>query len=88
VTKDDIQLLYEYDHWANHRVLHTASTPSSEEFTRDLGGSFRSVRDTLVHIIRSEQCWLTCWNEPSPSPTFVIDFWTQHNAPLRLWFDG
>jgi uncharacterized damage-inducible protein DinB len=80
MTKDDIQLLYEYDRWANHRVLQAASTLNSEEFTRDLGGSFRSVRDTLVHIIRSEQGWLTCWNEPSPSPTFVIDFWTQHNA--------
>ena len=80
MTKDDIQLLYEYDRWANHRVLHAASTLSAEEFTRDLGGSFRSERDTLVHIIRSEQGWLTCWNEPSPSPTFVIDFWTRHNA--------
>jgi uncharacterized damage-inducible protein DinB len=80
MTKDDIQLLYEFDRWANHRVLQAASTLSAEEFTRDLGGSFRSVRDTLVHIIRSEQGWLTCWKEHSPSPTFVIDFWTRHNA--------
>jgi hypothetical protein len=52
MTKDDIQLLYEYDRWVNNRVLQTVSTLSAEEFTRDLGGSFRSVRDTLVHIIR------------------------------------
>ena len=26
MTKDDIQLLYEYDRWANHRVLHAAPT--------------------------------------------------------------
>jgi hypothetical protein len=52
--KDDIQLLYEYDRWANNRVLQAASALSPEEFTRDLGGSLCSVRDTLVHIIGGE----------------------------------
>ena len=80
MTKDDIQLLYEYDRWANNRVLQAASTLSAEKFTRDLGGSFPSVRDTLVHIVRCEEGWLTCWKEPSPSPTFVMDFWTRHHA--------
>jgi hypothetical protein len=27
---------------------------TAEQFTRDLGGSFRAVRDTLVHIFRGE----------------------------------
>ena len=80
MTQDDIQLLYEYDRWANNRVLQAASTLSAEEFTRDLGGSFRSVRDTLVHIVHSERGWLACWKEPSPSSAFVVDFWTRHNV--------
>src|SRR5258706_14939615 len=80
MTNDDIQLLYEYDRWANNRVLQAASTLSAEEFTRDLGGSFRSVRDTLVHIVRCEEGWLTCWKEPSPSSTFVMDFLQGHHA--------
>ena len=80
MTKDDIQLLYEYDRWANNRVLQAASTFSAEEFTRDLGGSFRSVRDALVHIVGGESGWLTCWKEPSPSSTFVTDFWARHDA--------
>ena len=42
MTKDDIQLLFEFDRWANNTVLQAASTLSAEEFTRDLGGSFRS----------------------------------------------
>jgi uncharacterized damage-inducible protein DinB len=80
MTKDDIQLLYEFDRWANNRVLQAASTLSAEQFMRDLGGSFRSMRDTLVHIVVSEATWLTCWKEPSPGPTFVMDLWTQHDA--------
>jgi uncharacterized damage-inducible protein DinB len=79
MTKDDTQLLFEYDRWANHRVLQAASALSLEEFTRDLGGSFRSVRDALVHIIGSEWGWLTCWNEPSPTSAFVTDLWTRQD---------
>ena len=47
MIKDDIQLLFEYDRWANHRALQAASALKAEQFTRDLGGSFGSVRDTL-----------------------------------------
>jgi uncharacterized damage-inducible protein DinB len=80
MTKDDIQLLYEYDRWANNRVLHAVSTLSADEFRRDLGGSFRSVRDTLVHIIGSEWAWLTYWKEPFPSSAFLTDLWTREDA--------
>jgi uncharacterized damage-inducible protein DinB len=80
MTNDDIQLLFEYDRWGNHRVLQAASTLSAEEFSRDLGGSFRSVRDTLVHIIGGEWGWLTYWKEPSPGSAFVTDLWTRHDA--------
>jgi uncharacterized damage-inducible protein DinB len=81
MTKDDIQLLYEFDRWANNTVLQAASTLNAQQFTRDLGGSFRSVRDTLVHIVASEWAWLTIWNEPSPGSAFVThDMWTRLDA--------
>jgi uncharacterized damage-inducible protein DinB len=84
MTTDDIQLLYEYDRWANNRVLQAASTLSVEEFTRDLGGSFRSVRDTLVHIIGSEWAWLTIWKQPSITSAFVTEFWTRLDTVFPL----
>jgi uncharacterized damage-inducible protein DinB len=80
MTKDDIQLLFEYDRWANNRVLRAASTLSAEKFTSDLGGSFRSVRDALVHIVGGEWGWLTYWKEPSPSSAFAADLWDRHDA--------
>jgi uncharacterized damage-inducible protein DinB len=73
MNKDDIQLLYEYDCWANHRVLQAASTLSAEQFTRDLGGAFHSLRDTLVHIVAGEWAWLEYWNEPLPNDAFHAD---------------
>jgi hypothetical protein len=62
-----------YDRWANGRVFQTASALSAEQFTRNLRGSFPSVRDTLVHILSGEWGWLEFWKEPSPSPAFLMD---------------
>jgi uncharacterized damage-inducible protein DinB len=75
MNKDDIQLLFEYDRWANNSVLQAASTLSVEQFTRDLGGSFGSVRHTLVHIISGEWGWLTIWKEPALTSAFVTELW-------------
>jgi uncharacterized damage-inducible protein DinB len=80
MTNDHIHLLYAYDRWANNRVLQAASALSAEQFTRDLGGSFRSVRDTLLHIIGGEWGWLTYWKEASPGPAFLKNLWDRHDA--------
>jgi uncharacterized damage-inducible protein DinB len=73
MTKDDVELLYEYDRWANNRVLQTCSTLTSEHFRRDLGGSFSSIRDTLVHIFAGEWGRLQYWKEPAPDTTFMAN---------------
>src|ERR1700745_3861740 len=77
MNKDDIQLLYEYDRWANNRVFEAASALSVEQFTRDLGGSFRSVRDTLVHILRGEWGSRAYWRQPSNTARFLTDLRTR-----------
>jgi uncharacterized damage-inducible protein DinB len=80
MTRDDIQLLYEYDRWANNRVLQAVCVLSTEQFTHDLGGSFRSVRDTLVHIIGGEWIWLEYWKDPSPSSASLTDLRKRRDA--------
>lgn len=80
MTRCDIQLLYEYDRWANGRVFQMAATLSAQQFTRDLGGSFPSVRDTLLHILAGEWTWLTYWNEPSLGPAFLSELRSRREA--------
>ncbi|MGO4880464.1 MAG: DinB family protein [Bryobacteraceae bacterium] len=80
MTKDDVHLLYEYDRWANNRVLQAAAALSTEQFTRDLGGAFRSVRDTLVHIVCGEWMWLAYWSAPPLSSTSVTDLRARRDA--------
>jgi len=83
MTKDDIQLLYPYDRWANHRVLQAVSALREEQFTRDLGGSFRSVRDTLMHSIAGEWDWLRSWKEPSADAAHLTDLRTRRDALFK-----
>jgi len=80
VTRDDIVLLYEFDRWATNRVFHAVSALTPEQFTRDLGGGFRSVRDALVHIVGGEWGWIAYWQEPSHSPAFLEDLWARHDS--------
>jgi uncharacterized damage-inducible protein DinB len=75
MNKRDIQLLYEYNRWANARVLAVVSALDLEQFTRDLSGSFHSVRDTMTHILAGEWIWLRRWKGESPKTMFnAADF--------------
>jgi uncharacterized damage-inducible protein DinB len=67
MTPEDVRLLYEYNHWANDRMLDACGVLSVEEFTRELGSSFSSVRDTLAHIMGVEWLWLERWNGRMPT---------------------
>ena len=58
MTREDITLLYEYDRWANDRILKLVGALTPDQFTHDLGGSFHSVRDVLIHLVASNGAWL------------------------------
>jgi uncharacterized damage-inducible protein DinB len=62
----DIQELYRYNQWANDRVFDRVCGLTVTDFTRDLGNSFPSVRDTLAHIVWAEWIWLQRWKGTSP----------------------
>ena len=53
---EEMVALYDYNAWADRRVLEAASALSKEEFLKPMGSSFSSIRDTLGHIFGVE--WL------------------------------
>lgn len=59
MTPEEIRLLFAYDAWANARDLEACAALTPEQFTRALGSSFTSVRDTMAHILGAQ--WI--WNE-------------------------
>lgn len=64
---EDLRTLYDYNSWANHRMLEACAAVRPDDFTRDLGSSFRSLRDTLAHIYGAEWIWLERWHGRTPS---------------------
>lgn len=66
MTLDDIRTLIEFNYWGNHRALDACAGLTPEQFMRDLGNSFPSVRDTLAHILGAEWIWHERWHGRSP----------------------
>lgn len=67
MTPAEMQALYDYNSWANRRVLQACEPLTAEQFTKGLGSSFGSVRDTLAHIADAEWIWLERFHGRSPS---------------------
>lgn len=66
MTLEDLRRLLDYHYWARDRLLEAAGRLSADDLTKDLGSSFRSVRDTLVHVYGAEWIWCSRWQGTSP----------------------
>jgi uncharacterized damage-inducible protein DinB len=67
---DVVRSLYQYNVWANHRVLMATSDLTPEQFLVPASISDHSVRDTLVHTMSAEWIWLSRWKGISPRALF------------------
>ncbi len=90
MNTNDILLVCEYNRWANARILQATSALTNEQFLKDMKSSYRSIRDTLTHILDSEFIWLTRWKglsirtiiEPAEIPD--IDALKQRWASIEM----
>lgn len=53
-----IKSLSAYNDWANGHVIDAASALNDEDYARELGASFGSVRGNLAHIVGAQTLWL------------------------------
>ncbi|MGH9774133.1 MAG: DinB family protein [Candidatus Acidiferrales bacterium] len=54
----ELRFLYDYNAWANQRVLEACAALSDAQIAQDLHASFQSIRGTLAHIMGGEWVWL------------------------------
>jgi uncharacterized damage-inducible protein DinB len=71
VTFEDLNTLLDYHYWARDRVLDAVEPLTAEQLLRPVGGSFTSIRDTLVHIYSADWVWCSRWG--GESPTSMLD---------------
>jgi uncharacterized damage-inducible protein DinB len=67
VTPELICFLFQFNQWADTRMLDTCTALTNEQFTRNLGSSFGSVRDTVTHLYGAEWVWNERFQGRSPS---------------------
>ena len=54
-----IHELYEYNYWAFDRVWQSINQLDDQRFVSDLGYSFGSIRNQIIHLISGHHRWLT-----------------------------
>jgi uncharacterized damage-inducible protein DinB len=93
----DLRTLLDYHYWARDRLLDALEPLAPEQFTRDLGSSFKSIRDTVAHTYAAEWAWHSRWQGQSPTALLPADqfadvasiraVWSAHEAKMRAFLE-
>jgi len=85
MTKDDLQNLVEFNYWARDRMFDATTPLTAEQFTKDLGNSFKSIRDTMVHTYSAEWVWYQRWNGTSPTEGLTFTDYPDLQTLMNAW---
>jgi uncharacterized damage-inducible protein DinB len=70
----EILELLDYQRWATSKTLDSVAKLSDEQLHRDLGSSFKSVFETLVHVFGADSAWLGRIHGQAPSRPNPSDY--------------
>jgi uncharacterized damage-inducible protein DinB len=75
VTPAEAFELFEYDDWANARLLACAAELPDGAWRRDLGGAFHTMLSLVAHVVGAERVWLMRWKGETPKgrPAWMSD---------------
>jgi uncharacterized damage-inducible protein DinB len=75
---DDIRLMYEYNYWADHRILATCERVSTEQYIAKT--DYGCLRASLVHIMDAQRAWRLGFQQ-----SFVASDALKDAPPAVLW---
>lgn len=80
----EILTLYDYNYWANERILQMASQLSEAQLDAPTHFSAGSLRATMVHTLSAEWIWRSRWQGVSPTAMLRVEnFPTLEDLRLR-----
>ena len=98
MNKKDIHVLYEYNRWANARILGAAAKISEAQFLAPGEFGHGGLRGTLVHTLFGEWIWRMRWQGSAPNvrlkpedfPTFASlkTRWLEEEMKLMEFVEG
>jgi len=80
---ENISFLVDYHIWAHTKVLNQLQTATTEEWNKNLGGSFPSLHELCKHLISADYRWLQRWKGvplASIPDTFIFGSYTKVTA--------
>lgn len=84
---DRYGILIAYNTWANRRTTDQIKSLTVEEYNKELGGSFPSLRLTLTHLLISDWLWLNRW-QGKPIVLVPINWDTTSAEALEVHWDS
>jgi len=85
MTVKDLERRFDYDCWANRKLFLVVVRLTPEEFTRNVAGSYGSVRNTLVHMMSAEWGWIDRSGGPSRKAQLKPDDYPTVESVLEQW---
>ncbi|NJC97409.1 MAG: hypothetical protein C3F07_10080 [Anaerolineales bacterium] len=87
MNKQDVILLYKYNHWANTKILNAAANVTQEQFLADSSFPHGGLRGTLVHALFAEWIWRHRWEGTSPVVRLKPDDFPTFESLRSRWAD-
>lgn len=92
----DVSLLYEYNYWANKRILAASSSVTQQQFDAPASFPYGGLHGRLFHILEAEFAWRMFfendnWDAPDLSLQDFPDFaslqecWTKEEKEMRAY---
>ena len=85
MTVDDLKRRYDYSYWANRKLFAVIERLSPDEFTRNVAGSYGSIRNTLVHMMSAEWGWIDRCGGPTRGAALKPDDYPTFDAVVAQW---
>jgi uncharacterized damage-inducible protein DinB len=88
VDAEYFRLLFDYNRWANARILDRAPEVAEQDYFAPFPGlSYGNLHGTLLHLVGSEMNWWRRWTN-NPGPPFTVEAYPDLASLLALRADA
>ena len=87
MNQHDILTLYQYNQWANAKILNAATNITQEQFVAPATFPHGGLRGTLVHALFAEWIWRQRWEGTSPTNRWKPEEFPTFESLRTRWLD-
>jgi uncharacterized damage-inducible protein DinB len=85
MKQSEILMLYQYNAWANARILNATAQVSEEQFLAPATFPHGGLRGTLVHTLSAEWTWRNRWEGYSPNKSLPAEDFSSFQSLYQRW---